>query len=230
MPDDQLDMATVLASTVHDAKNSLGLISDQLEGVMSELKDTNPEHARQLKRILIESGRINSALTHMLGVYKVDNQLLHPALDEVLVMEVLEDAASRYAGSLKQQNIKVDIQCEDEDLVWVMDEALVNSVLTNIMTNAIRYTRDWIGLAAFEENGQLCLCIDDNGDGYPETLLNCLAPDASLRVKTSSTGLGVYFAHRIAELHVDTAQGRHGRIELLNKQDGSGGRFALWLP
>lgn len=229
MSDDQLDMATVLASTVHDAKNSLGLISNQLDDVMTELKGTNPEHARQLKRILLESNRINSALTHMLGVYKVDNQLLHPALDEVLVMEVLEDAASRYAGSLKQQNIQVDIQCEDEDMVWIMDEALINNVLTNIMTNAIRYTRDWIGLIAFEENGQLCICIDDNGDGYPDALLNCLAPDASLKVKTSSTGLGVYFAHRIAELHVDKAQGRHGRIELINKENG-GGRFALWLP
>ena len=226
---EKLDMTTVMASTVHDVKNSLGLISAQIEDVTSALEATDPESAAKLQRIVMESNRINSGLSHMLGVYRIDNDLLHPSLEEVLILDVLEDAAGRYAGAMDSRHIDMEILCDDEDLTWVMDPNLVNHVLTNILTNAIRYTKDWIGLIAFTENGHLCIAIDDNGDGYPEALLNCLEPDASLRVKTSSTGLGIYFANRIAALHSNPNNGRQGAIELHNKADG-GARFALWLP
>lgn len=229
MATDQLDMSTVLASTVHDVKNSLGLISNQIEEVIQELTDVAPEAANKLRRLHLESNRINSGLSHMLGVYRIDNKLLHPSLEEVLVLDVLEDAAARYASTLQSQNIKVEITLDDEELTWYMDPSLVDHVLTNILTNAIRYTQDWIGLSAWTENEMLCIAIDDNGRGYPDALLNCLAPDASLQVKTSSTGLGIYFASRIAGLHRDDGNENQGRIELVNKL-GGGARFALWLP
>lgn len=229
IPTDRLDMTAVLASTVHDVKNSLGLIGAQIEELTAALRTTDPESADKLHRILLESNRINSGLSHMLGVYRIDNQLLHPSLEETLVLDVLEDAATRYASTLESQHIQVDIDCEDEELTWVMDASLVDHVLTNILTNAIRYTRDWIGLSAHHEDDQLCIAIDDNGQGYPEALLNCLEPDASLRVKTSSTGLGIYFADGIARLHHNSETGRTGRTELHNKPEG-GARFALWLP
>ncbi|MFC3853450.1 sensor histidine kinase [Salinispirillum marinum] len=228
MSNEPLDMATVLASTVHDVKNSLGLISNQLEEVIQALTEETPEAADKLRRIQMESNRINSGLSHMLGVYRIDNQLLHPSLEEVLVLDVLEDAAARYASTLESQKIRVEVDV-DEELTWYMDPTLVDHVLTNILTNAIRYTKDWIKLLAWEEDGMLCIAIDDNGRGYPDALLNCLAPDASLQVKTSSTGLGIYFASRIASLHRAEPSGREGRIELINKE-GGGARFALWLP
>ncbi|WLD57103.1 HAMP domain-containing histidine kinase [Salinispirillum sp. LH 10-3-1] len=229
MATDKLDMATVLASTVHDVKNSLGLISNQIEEVINQLDQTDPDASNKLRRLHMESNRINSGLSHMLGVYRIDNKLLHPSLEEVLVLDVLEDAAARYASTMQSQNIKVTVELEDEDLTWYMDPSLVDHVLTNILTNAIRYTKDWIGLSAWVEDDMLCIAIDDNGNGYPDALLNCLAPDASLQVKTSSTGLGIYFASRIAGLHRDDKSQKQGKIALINKADG-GARFALWLP
>lgn len=229
MPTNKLDMATVLASTVHDVKNSLGLISNQIEEVINELEQVAPEASHKLRRLHMESNRINSGLSHMLGVYRIDNKLLHPSLEEVLVLDVLEDAAARYASTMQSQNIKVSVELEDEELTWYMDPSLVDHVLTNILTNAIRYTKDWIGLSAWIEDDMLCIAIDDNGNGYPDALLNCLAPDASLQVKTSSTGLGIYFASRIAGLHRDDKSQKQGSIALINKPDG-GARFALWLP
>lgn len=226
---EKLDITTVMASTVHDVKNSLGLITAQIEDVTASLAETDPEAAHKLQRIILESNRINSGLSHMLGVFRIDNNLLHPSLQEVLVLDVLEDAAGRYAGTMDNRHIRVEVICDDEELTWVMDPDLINHVLTNILTNAIRYTHDWIGLRAFVADDRLCIAIDDNGDGFPSALLNCLEPDASLSVKTSSTGLGIYFASRIAALHTDPASGAKGSIELINKP-GGGARFALWLP
>lgn len=229
MSTEKLDLTTVMASTVHDVKNSLGLIGADLESVAAELAYSDPEKAEVLYRILQETNRINSGLSHMLGVYRIDHDLVHPTLEEVLVLEVLEDAAARYAGTLENQHITITLDCPDEDLVWVMDENLVSQVLTNILTNAIRYTRSKIVLSGRMENGELCLSILDDGDGYPKELLNCLEPNASLRVKTSSTGLGLYFAHRIAELHYNEGTGTRGRTETYNRREG-GAYFGLWLP
>lgn len=229
MSTEKLDLTTVMASTVHDVKNSLGLIGADLESVAADLAYSDPEKADVLYRMLQETNRINSGLSHMLGVYRIDHNLVHPTLDEVLVLEVLEDAAARYAGTLENQHISVTIDCPDEDLVWVMDENLVSHVLTNILTNAIRYTRSKILLSGRVVNGELCLGITDDGEGYPKELLNCLEPNASLRVKTSSTGLGLYFAHRIAELHYHEGAGKSGHIETVNRPEG-GAFFGLWLP
>ncbi len=229
MSQDSLDMNTVMASTVHDVKNSLGLIGSELESFMQTVQGDDPEVAEKLQRVLLETNRINSGLSHMLGVYRIENDLLHPALEEVLVLDVLEDAASRYGSAIENSSIRIDVECESDDMTWVLDPTLVDHILTNIMTNAIRYSHGWIGLKAFVENGQLCIAIDDNGDGYPDGLLHCLEPDASLRVKTSSTGLGIYFANRIAQLHHNPQTQAYGHIELINNPEG-GARFALWLP
>lgn len=224
-----LEVADILASTVHDAKNSIGLLSNQLDSLAKELQDRDPEVAKRLHEMQEESSRTSVGLSHMLGVYRIDNQLIHPSLDEVLVLDVLEDAAMRYASTLEHRNIRVELDCEDEDTTWFMDPIMIDQVLTSIMTNSIRYTRNWIGLSARLVDDELCIAVEDNGDGFPESLLNCMEPDASLRVKTSSTGLGLYFARGIAYLHHNSDTGKHGRIEMVNKPEG-GARFTLWLP
>jgi len=49
-----------------------------------------------------------------------------------------------------------------------------------------------------------------------------------LNQSSGSTGLGLYFAARIAELH--ERDGRRGRIELGNGGPLGGGEFRIYLP
>lgn len=86
----------------------------------------------------------------------------------------------------------------------------------------------------------LRVTVEDDGDGYPVERLGRLpvAPRPSDRDAADRTGLGLYFAARIVDLHRD-ADRRPGWIEIDNgttRADTAdadalgGGRFTMWLP
>lgn len=226
----ELDMNTILASTVHDVKNALSLIDDQIRDVMQEVAQASPEGAAYLNRIRLETGRINNDLVHMLGLYRMHQNTFHPSFDDVPVEEVVQDACSRYTESLTALGIELNIQMEDPDCVWYLDPALIESVLANILTNCIRYTRDRVDLFVSERDGGLSIRVVDNGDGYPEKMLNFMGAEdeqGDVNFQTGSTGLGLFFCHQIAGLHRNDE--RQGGIKLTNDPQG-GASFELWLP
>lgn len=231
MEDLNLDMNTILASTVHDVKNALGLIDDQIRDVMEEIAQTSPTGAAHLNRIRLETGRINNDLVHMLGLYRMHHNTFHPSLDDVPVEEVVQDACSRYTESLADLGIELNVEMEDPDCVWFMDPALIESVLSNILTNSIRYTRDRVDVKVTEHEGGLSIRVIDNGEGYPDKMLNFMGSEddqGDVNFQTGSTGLGLFFCHQIAGLHV--SGDRKGYIKLSNDPNNGGAVFELWLP
>ncbi|PTY37013.1 hypothetical protein BGP77_06940 [Saccharospirillum sp. MSK14-1] len=226
----ELDMNTIMASTVHDVKNALSLIDDQIRDVMAEVEQASPEGAAYLNRIRLETGRINNDLVHMLGLYRMHHNTFHPSFDDVPVEEVVQDASSRYTESLAALGIELNIEMEDRDCVWYMDPALIESVLANILTNCIRYTKDRVDVQVAERDGGLSIRVIDNGEGYPEKMLNFMGTEdeqGDVNFQTGSTGLGLFFCYQIASLHRNGKQ--HGTIKLSNDDQG-GASFELWLP
>lgn len=226
-----LDLNTVMAATVHDVKNSLSLIDNQIRDIVHEVSGHSPDSAQKLNRIRLEAGRINNDLVHMLGLYRMKNETFRPTFEEVLVEDVVNDAIARYTETLTALGVTLDIRIEDPDMVWFMDPVLIEGVLANILTNSIRYTTDRLVFSVSESDGGLSIRITDNGQGYPEKMMNFMVPggdQGDLNFQTGSTGLGLFFCHQIARLHVHNDQ--EGYIRLSNHPDHGGAVFELWLP
>lgn len=229
MPDRNLiDIRTVLASTVHDVKNSLGLINHQLEEIAKETQEHCPEASDKLQRIGLEAERINNGLVHMLGLYRMDEGEFEPTIEEVYVLDVVQDACSRYYANLEMLNIELEVTFEDEGVTWYFDPLLVEGIIANVLTNSIRYTDNKLSFNVSEEGGFLKIQIKDNGHGYPEHMLDCLTDKGDTNFKTGSTGLGLHFSDQIARMHVNND--RHGYVELTNDPVDGGALFSLYLP
>jgi len=109
------------------------------------------------------------------------------------------------------------------------DRELVASVLGNCINNAIRYARESLLITVSDEAGQLVLSINDDGDGYPAEMLERQADYVQgINHSSGSTGLGLYFANRIAALH--QRNGVVGHTEIRNGGPLGGGVFSLYLP
>lgn len=226
-----VDINTVMAATVHDVKNALSLIDNQIRDIVAEVSDLSPQSAQQLNRIRIEAGRINNDLVHMLGLYRMHNETFRPNFDEVLVEDVIKDATSRHTEALHSLGIQLSIDMEDPDLVWFMDPMLVEGILANALTNSTRYTTDRLDFHVFERDDGLCIQLIDNGQGYPAKMMNFMGTSddqGDLNFQTGSTGLGLFFCHQIARLH--THGEREGHIHLSNHPETGGAVFELWLP
>ena len=109
------------------------------------------------------------------------------------------------------------------------DRELVASVLDNCINNAIRHARQALLISVSDEAGQLVLTINDDGDGYPPQMIERQAEYVQgINHSSGSTGLGLYFAARIAGLH--QRGGVSGRTEIANGGVLGGGVFRLYLP
>lgn len=225
--DPQLDFSTVLASTVHDMKNSLSLLMQNWQLWLDRLP---PELAESGERGVIEyeSLRLNGMLMQMLGLYKLQiNQLpLNP--DWTDIEELLQEQLARHTEILQARNIRSACQIEGVEL-FVLDTELIDSVIGNVINNSIRYTRTAIQLSASQENDMLLIQVNDDGRGYPDDMLGRYGSDTQdADVSNGTTGLGLYFGQCIAHMH--QRDGKHGYIELSNGGELGGGLFRLYLP
>lgn len=223
-----MDINLVMASTVHDVKNSLGLIDGQLLSVIHRLEKTDPETAQVIRRIQLECGRINNGMVHMLGLYKMHKGTFVPNFDEVLVADVIDDAISRYSELLRALGVTLEVVNDDEDCLWYMDANLIEGLLGNVLTNAIRYTNSRLVFRISCDDDWLTICIEDDGQGFPEKMLALPHQPASVCFESGATGLGLFFCQKIAEAH--TNGGQQGYIRLTNLPDDGGAVFALKLP
>lgn len=221
---------TVLASTVHDMKNSLSLVLAQLDQIAALIED-NDDH-KVVSTLRYESSRINLSLMQMLALYKLDNDQLNLRTVEVELIEFIEDCVASHIPLAKNSNIELEIDC-DEFLVWFFDPDMVSIAINNIIGNSIRYTQSKVKISVSEtqidSHKGITIEISDDGDGYPEMML--IEPENYIKTinhSTGSTGLGLFFSATIASMH--QKNGFHGRISLDNKNPWNGGRFQLFLP
>tara|TARA_B110000881_G_C18507823_1_gene480546 strand:+ start:434 stop:1123 length:690 start_codon:yes stop_codon:yes gene_type:complete len=224
----KLDLTLIMASIVHDVKNSLGLIQHQVECMVPQLSDSNLEIAVELQQLSLEAGRINHGLIHLLGLYRLKEGMLSPCDDECFVMDVLEDVRTKFISSLNVLKVDFTIDQHDPDMVWNFDQALVDGILSNIITNAIRYTKSKLTFSTYKKNGYLVIQIKDDGNGYPEKMIQCAKPQTKMNYQTGSTGLGLYFSSQIAQMH--QVGSKKGYIELSNDEQTGGAIFKLFLP
>jgi signal transduction histidine kinase len=226
--DSPLDFAFVLASSVHDMKNSLGMLLNTLATLMEKSPPQDDEQTRTYAILEYEAARINGELIQLLSLYRMQHEHLLVQIDEHHVIDVLEEQLARNDMLLRTRGIQLQVDC-DEDLSWYFDGELVGGVINNILVNCARYCRNTLQVSAKIIDNKLCIAIADDGQGYPPSML--AAPheiNAGVSFSSGSTNLGLLFAHRVAGLHRSREQ--HGHIQLANQGPLGGGVFQLWLP
>lgn len=225
----KLDFNAILAISIHDTKNALGMVLNSLDGLLDPSSGECHCNSRQIAHLQYEARRANDNLVQLLTLYRTGQGLYMPRFDSCLLYEILEDYYLLNKPMMDHHGITCDIEC-DEDLDWTLDRPLITAVLENVITNTVRYTRDRIRMTAQVSDGWLQLDVEDNGPGFPERMLGRreIDDEAPLDPAAGRTGLGLYFCALIARMH--DADGRQGYIELANDGRLGGGRFRVALP
>jgi len=236
------ELLLFLASTVHDMKNSISVVSGTLEALLAggpaalanadTAADATSAYTR-MAQMLYQSRRLNDNLMHLLALYKQVGKPAYPFDPQpLLVSQLVEQLVAQQTILLTAHGIGLDVSCPPK-LLWTCDEDLVLGVLAQAVHNAVRYTHNRIRLAVAERDGMLEIRVEDNGTGYPAALLEAGVAAMSgvtsgVSFATNSTGLGLYFASEVAKMHKH--RGRAGSIELDNGGVLRGGCFILRLP
>jgi signal transduction histidine kinase len=240
------ELLMFLASTVHDMKNSISVLSGTLEHLLAAAPAAAPAAAQsgepqyqQLGQMLYQTRRLNDSLIQLLALYKEVGKPGYP-FDPVphSVRELVEQVQGQARILLQSRGITFATDFAP-DAIWTFDEELVIGVLVHAINNAIRYTRDRIVLTVRVDGEHLELRVEDNGDGFPPAMLDAgaaantsnatrAARGAAVNFSNNSSGLGLYFSSEVARMH--SHRQRHGSIALENGGLLGGGCFVLRLP
>ncbi|MBU6955671.1 HAMP domain-containing sensor histidine kinase [Hahella sp. HN01] len=224
----KLDFSFIMAASVHDMKNSLSMLLHSLDEVNHEIAELDLPIAQRMATLQYEAARVNNDLVQLLSLYKLDADMLTADIDEHFLLDFLEEQVARYHPLFAARNMRCEVDC-DERLTGYFDNDLVSGVVNNILANAIRYSRSQIRVSARTEEDGLYITIEDDGQGFPAKMVE-IPEQLSTEVdfESGSTNLGLYFAHRIAQLHMQ--KGKTGKISLRNGGALNGGVFEMYLP
>ncbi len=216
--------STVLASTVHDIKNSLGILHDRVRRISARRDHADPD----FMQLEFEANRMNHCMMQLLALYKIDTEKFNLEIDEHPAHEILEEVRAQQSTLLQMDRTNLRIECSEE-LMSFCDFAHISNALGTIVNNAQRYSRGNIVLSADYHEHHVCFCIEDDGEGYPKKLL-AIDPINSAQIDwiSGSTGLGLYFVAVIASLHRNND--KQGFILIDNESRLGGARFRLFLP
>lgn len=224
----ELDFSLVLASSVHDMKNSITMMLGALDDITQQCQ---PDHCQSHKKLVLmqhEGQRLTRHLVQLLTLYRLDTSQYFLNIGEHYLKELFDEIAVENELLLNAQGIQIEIDCEGE-ISGFFDKELIGSVINTIINNAYRYARGTVRLAARHADGYLVLSIEDDGPGYPPHMLIPFSTEYNpINFSSGGTGLGLYFAHRVAMFHNNC--GRQGFTETSNTGIGNGGRFSIYLP
>ncbi len=215
---------TILASTVHDIKNSLGTLLELVRQTAAKQDGQSAE----LSQLEFEAARINHSLMQLLVMYKVDSQKFSLDIEECPVIDIVDEAIHQQARLAGLHNIDLQVDCAADEMCYC-DNAIISNSLAAVLNNALRYTHKTILIAVAEEDGYLTIAIEDDGEGYPPHFLAAdLNDTAELDWVSGNTGLGLYFVSVMAGLHKNA--GKSGFVRIDNESRLGGARFKLFLP
>lgn len=224
----EVSFSFVLASSVHDMKNSLGMLLNTLTDVMAQYPPQNADHAKSYAILEYEAARISSELVQLLSLYRLDHDNIRAHIDEHIVADVLSEQIARNYGLLQTRMLELILEC-DESLLGYFDSDLVGGVINNIIVNCARYSRKKLIVRAQQTADGLCIEVEDDGAGYPEDMLNASTfAETRISFADGRPHLGLLFANKVALMHKNKS--RHGSIRLTNDSTLGGGCFRLFLP
>ncbi len=219
-PDDSatIDLKVLLASNIHEIKNLLLQLMLRLDAMDSD--SAGVADARSLCR------RINDRMVQMLLLDELQADKLKLNLAAHNPADFVEDFV-RDATALATGRFIIECCKKQVPDYWFFDRELVEMALLNALHNALRYARRRIVIGVAGAANGLILSVDDDGPGYPPSVLHKTV-EKGAPITKNGTGMGLFFASVIVEAHKN--KDRQGALILQNKEGDSGAVFILQLP
>jgi signal transduction histidine kinase len=212
-----------LMSVSHELRTPLTAIRGHVEALREGIV-TEPEHVQSsLDVVAAETQRLERLVGDVLDLAKLQAHRFTVREEEVDLGRVLDHAYGAFAEEARRREIDYRLEADGEAPVIVTDGDRVLQVISNLLSNAFRWTPDGgsVELRLAAGNGAVSVDVVDSGPGIaPADRERIFDPFISRDL--DGTGLGLPIARELA-----VALG--GRIEL-RSEPGRGSRFRLVLP
>jgi ligand-binding sensor domain-containing protein/signal transduction histidine kinase/AraC-like DNA-binding protein len=208
----------------HEVRTPLTLINGPLETIL-DMHIQDPKINKNLQVIARNTQRLLELTRQLLDFRKVGaNKFL---LDFVMIHIplLIRETIDRFEPTISQQGKTLSFQAPDEDVTAAIDKEAFTKIVSNLLTNALKYAAHDIRVTLAKESTSFSLSVSSDGDRIPEEL-SARIFEPFFRINRSAetasgTGIGLPLARSLAELH-------NGKLYLDSHSDRN--TFTLTLP
>ena len=212
-----------LMSVSHELRTPLTAIRGHVEALREGIVTDEEQVRASLDIVAAETDRLERLVGDVLDLAKLQAHRFTVRREEVDLQRVLDQAYGAFAEEARRREIDYSLSGADAAPVIVSDGDRVLQVITNLLSNAFRWTPNGgrIQLRLARTNGLVSVDVVDSGPGVPLSQRTRIF-EAFVSDDVNGTGLGLPIAKELA-------QALGGGIELGANAD-SGSRFRLVLP
>jgi PAS domain S-box-containing protein len=215
-----------LAMLGHELRNPLAPMLTALELMRSRAPDTFAHERAIIDRQLSSMVRL---VDDLLDVSRITEGRIELHKTPVDVGEAVEEAIEVARPLFAQRGHALSVHCA-RDLCVLADPARLKQVISNLLTNAAKYTepRGHVDVRAEQQDGRVLISVRDDGVGIaPEVLPRVFdvfvqGPQAMDRA-LGGLGLGLSIVRSLVQLH-------GGEVSAHSDGPGKGALFVVSLP
>lgn len=196
------DMVSMISHQLRTPTSAISWYSEMLLGdVAGSMTDSQREI---ISHIYDSAQRMNVLINSFLSVSVLESGKFHPVFSETDIKCLVQKVLDELKPGIDSKSIKATSNITDDLKRPISDEKHLHIVLSNLISNAIKYSPNGGSIKVFakEEEDKIVVCVSDEGYGIPEENQNKIF-EKFFRAKnvtefeSEGSGLGLYLSKKI---------------------------------
>jgi signal transduction histidine kinase len=216
----------MLADVSHELRTPITVIQGNVEGILDGLY---PADEARLKSILEETQVLSRLVDDLRTLALAESGALRLKREPTNLAELIRDTTGNFQAPATEKEIRLGMSLDDAEEANI-DPQRIREVLTNLLSNALRYTPRGgnvrVGLmessSSVPEGRAITIFVEDNGPGIEATDLPRVFDRFYKSSDSGGMGLGLSIARYLVEAHA-------GRI-WAESEVGKGTKISFTLP
>lgn len=216
----------ILSLIAHDLKNPLASVAQFSDLLVEKPELTRKEHI--LTSLQVSSHAALNLLENLLYWGRSQAHEIEVKPESIHIRKLFEEALSLFEHMAMQKEVDLRIDAS-QDLIAFGDHTLINIVLRNLISNAIKFTprKGSITLEGHKEEGKVSVSVIDTGIGIKPEILALFKSEGRLNSSSGTesepgTGLGLQLARDLIS--------KNGGDLRINSRPNEGSAFTFTLP
>ena len=213
----------------HDLKNPLSVISNMSSHLLKNHGDFSEKKKKAYVQLINESSHtLYKLLENLLEWSRAQTGKINFEPKEFDLHELSRSNVALFEDRAREKNITLEPDIDENSMIKA-DYNMINTVMRNLVSNAVKFTQPGGKVKIFSErqNGKYSIYVSDTGVGIDNNDIDKLfrIDESHSTLGTDNeegTGLGLILCKEFIDKH-------HGRIDIQSKM-GEGTTFVVTLP
>ena len=197
-----------------------------LEGDAGDINDEQTDFLRVIKR---NSERLSLLINELLDVSRIEAGALKLSISRINIAELVYEVVKSIRPQIESKEQELDVEMPQDVPVVMADGNRITQILTNLISNAHKYTprEGKISVVVRPESNRFRIDVKDTGIGLSKDeqerlFTKFFRADNPSTQKVAGAGLGLWITNSLVEMH--------GGEMTVSSTPGKGSIFSFTLP